>query len=91
MLAAIPQAQVLPCSQNLPGSEINIQSKRAGPKANVHSDSNPPSYAHMQLKLETNNEKKNARQEHIRPRTKRALVWDIIIHLFVQTSLSSIF
>lgn len=44
--------------QNLPGSEINIQSNRSGPKANVHSGSNPPSYAHMQLKWETNNKKK---------------------------------
>lgn len=53
----LPQAQVVPRSPNLLGSEINIQSKRSGPKANVHSGSNPPSYAHMQLKWETNNKK----------------------------------
>ncbi len=57
LLTTIPQAQVVPRSPNPPGSEINIQSKCSGPKANVHSGSNPLGYAHTQQKWDTNNKK----------------------------------
>ncbi len=64
LLTTIPQAQVVPRSPNPPGSEINIQSKCSGPKANVHSGSNPLGYAHTQEKWDTNNKKESDTWTH---------------------------
>ncbi len=46
---------------------------------------------HIRSKSGTQIIKKKVTHEHIRLRTERAIVWDINVHLFVQTSLPDIF